>query len=254
MWSSTRNSLAYPRNLESTFTRQFMTQLDTIKTIETPEGVEFDVYLAGPLPRILAAALDIFIRGCIYTILAIPAALLGNMGMGLLMVAVFALEWGYPIYFEIYKDGATPGKKSLGLYAINADGTPIGWKGSVLRNLLRTADFLPVGYALGIVTMACTRRFQRLGDLAGDTVVCYRRDEMDYSAHKLPDATPVSTGISLQLDEQRAIVRYAERSKATGYSRNAELARLLDALTGTRSATVAIEHLKGLAHWITRGR
>lgn len=230
-----------------------MTQLDTIETIETPEGVEFDVYLAGPLPRILAAALDLMFRFFIYAVLAIPAGIFGNLGMGFLFVAIFAVEWGYPIFFEIYKDGSTPGKKMFGLRAINADGTPIGWKGSILRNLLRTADFMPFGYALGIITMACTSRFQRLGDLAGDTVVCYRRTQ-HASRQKLPDATPVTTGIHLQLEEQRAIVRFAERSETSGYPRNAELAGLLDDLTGTRSATVAIAHLQGLAHWITKGR
>jgi len=230
-----------------------MSQLDTIETIETPEGVEFDVYLAGPLARILAAALDLIIRGLVYAVLAVPAGILGDFGLGLMLVAIFVIEWGYPIFFELYKDGSILRKKVLGLRALNADGTPIGWKGSILRNLLRSADFLPFGYALGIITMACTGRFQRLGDLAGGTVVCYRRAHHPVG-QRLPDAIPVSTGIRLQWEEQRAIVRFAERSRATGFSRNAELARLLDDLTGTQSATVAIAHLQGLAQWITKGR
>jgi uncharacterized RDD family membrane protein YckC len=231
-----------------------MTQLDTIQTIETPEGVEFDVYLAGPLPRILAAIVDLGIRIAIYSVVAVPAGLLGDFGTGLILLTMFVVEWGYPIFFEMFKAGATPGKKIFDLHVMNADGTPISWKGSILRNLLRAADFLPMGYALGIVTMACTRRFQRLGDLAGDTVVCYRRPDDLHLGVRLPEAQPVATTIPLQLEEQRAIVRYAERSERTGFSRNAELARLLDDLTGTRSATVAVAYLQGLANWIIKGR
>src|SRR5690606_20978218 len=112
-----------------------MTQLDTIETIETPEGVEFDIYLAGPLARILAATIDLVIRGLVYGVLAVPAGRMGDFGTVLLLVAIFLSGWGYPIFFELYKDGSTPGKKTLGLRVLNADGTPIGWKGSILRNL-----------------------------------------------------------------------------------------------------------------------
>ncbi len=231
-----------------------MTRLDTIHTIETPEGVEFEVHLAGPLPRILAAGVDLCIRVVVYAIMAIPLAILGKIGMGLLFLAMFVVEWGYPIYFEMYKNGTTPGKKMFGLQALNADGTPISWKGSILRNLLRTADFLPVGYTLGIVAMAVTGRFQRLGDLAGGTVVCYRRTDDARLGGDLPDVQPVATSEPLSIEEQRAIVQYAERSAQWNYTRKAELARLLDDLTHTQSGTAAISFLQGLANWIMRGR
>ena len=231
-----------------------MTQLDTTQTIETPEGVEFEIHLAGPLPRMLAATADLCIRGVVYIILSIPLAFLGNVGMGLILLAMFTIEWGYPIFFEMYRDGATPGKEFFGLQVLNANGTPIDWKGSILRNLLRTADFLPVGYVLGIVAMATTGRFQRLGDLAGDTVVCFRRPDDLTSSGELPNVDPVATSEQLTVEEQRAIVQYAERSKNWNYTRNAELARHLQQLTGTKDGQKGIEHLQGLANWITRGR
>lgn len=231
-----------------------MAQLDTIQTIETPEGVEFDLYLAGPLARIWAALVDLGVRTCIYVLVSIPLTLLGNFGQGLMLLTMFAIEWGYPIYFEMYRDGSTPGKKMMGLRVVNADGTPVSWKGSVLRNLLRAADFLPLGYALGIVTMASSRRFQRLGDLAGDTLVCYRQGNALSAPRSLPDAQPVVTGLVLEVEEQRAIVRYAERSQHTGFARNAELARLVEPLTGAPTPTEGVVWLQGLAQWITRGR
>jgi hypothetical protein len=154
----------------------------------------------------------------------------------------------------MYRDGATPGKKVFDLQVVGADGTPINWHGSILRNLLRTADFLPAGYALGIIMMASTGRFQRLGDLAGDTVVCYRMGDENISAGGLPDVDPVTTTEQLTIEEQRAIVQFAERSKRWNYTRNAELARILKPLTGTKNGPKGISFLQGLANWITRGR
>jgi uncharacterized RDD family membrane protein YckC len=231
-----------------------MQQLDTIQTIETPEGVEFEVHLAGPIPRIMAFGVDVGIRLVVYTIVFIPLAFLDELGMGLFLLLMFVMEWGYPIYFEMYRDGATPGKKMFGLQVANADGTPINWKGSVLRNLLRAADFLPVGYALGIVMMTASGRFQRLGDLAGDTVVCFRQPDDLTGAGELPDVDPVTSGEQLTIEEQKAIVQFAERSKRWNYTRNAELARLLEDLTGTKDGQGAVRHLQGLANWITKGR
>jgi uncharacterized RDD family membrane protein YckC len=231
-----------------------MSQLDTIQTIETPEGVEFEVHLAGPLPRMLAATLDLCIRGLIYMLIAVPLAFLGEVGSGLFLLAMFVLEWGYPIYFEMYRDGATPGKKVFDLQVLAADGTPINWHGSILRNLLRTADFLPVGYALGIIVMATTGRFQRIGDLAGDTVVCYRMPDEITRAGELPNVDPVTTAEQLTIEEQKSIVQFAERSKHWNYTRNAELARIVKPLTGTKDGQGGIRYLQGLANWITRGR
>jgi uncharacterized RDD family membrane protein YckC len=229
-----------------------MAHLDTLQTIETPEGVEFEIPLAGPVPRILAALLDMIIRVGIYTIMAIPLAFLGEFGMGVLFLGIFALEWGYPIYFEMYRDGATPGKKALNLQVLDADGTPISWKGSILRNLLRTADFMPFGYAFGIIAMTVTGRFQRLGDLAGDTVVCYRRDRYLSSAAKLPDVPAQPTAHQLTIEEQRAVVQFAQRSVRWNHTRNAELARILEPLTGTSESHAGVRFLQGLANWITR--
>lgn len=229
-----------------------MQPLDTTQIIETPEGVQFEVHPAGPVVRILAAGIDLLIRGGVYMMLGIPLAFLGEFGMGLMMLAIFVLEWGYPIYFEMYKDGATPGKHVLDLHALDADGTPMSWKGSILRNLLRTADFMPFGYAAGLLTMALTGRFQRLGDLAGDTIVCYRHARRPTGAEKLPEARPRPTAEQLDIEEQRAIVQFAYRSTRFDPSRSAELARILEPLTGTDEERESVRSLRGLAQWITR--
>ena len=67
--------------------------------------------------------------------------------------------------------GQTPGKKVLGISVINDDLSPVTLGTSMVRNLLRTVDFLPLFYLAGLVCMLSNQRFQRLGDLAAGTLV-----------------------------------------------------------------------------------
>ena len=146
-------------------------QLDTTCLIETPEGVDLEVVPAGPVVRMAAYLADLGIRLLVLVFVGAIAAVAGAFGQGLTLLVYFALEWLYPVLFETLRNGQTPGKKLMGLRVIRDDGTPVGWGDSALRNLLRTADFLPVGYALGLCTMLVSGRFQRLGDLAAGTLV-----------------------------------------------------------------------------------
>src|ERR1700760_1369989 len=45
------------------------------------------------------------------------------------------------------------------------------------RNLLRIIDYLPALYLVGVITMLCTKRTQRLGDLAAGTIVVHERSD-----------------------------------------------------------------------------
>lgn len=228
-------------------------RIDTRDTVETPEGVSFHIHPAGPVPRIQAAVVDLVIRLVIFLVTALIFGQLGAFGQGLMLIAFFLVNWGYPIYFEMYHRGMTPGKKIYDLQVRSADGTPVSWRGSVLRNLLRVADFLPFGYVGGICVMAGAKRFQRLGDLAADTVVCYRRDERMPDAEALPDAPAVRARERLTLEEQRAIVQFAYRSQQWNRDRNRELASVVEPLTDTEDADESIEYLQGLANGIVHG-
>ncbi|MDB5888289.1 MAG: hypothetical protein JWM03_1161, partial [Rhodocyclales bacterium] len=148
--------------------------IDTLRPVTTPELIELRLHPAGLLPRSLACLIDTAVRMAIMMALGVPLSALGRFGGGLLLLVYFLLEWFYPVLFEVLGDGATPGKRSLGLKVLNDDGTPVGWGPSLTRNLLRAADFLPAGYGLGIVSMLLHREFRRLGDIVAGTVVVYR--------------------------------------------------------------------------------
>src|SRR6478736_8877006 len=152
--------------------------LDTTVEIETPEHVVFSCSLAGPARRAIAYLIDLLVRfailfviGVVLSLASIGAAEISGWKLGALLLLMFALEWGYFVACESFMSGRSVGKRALGLRVVTRDGLPVSFGGSVLRNLLRAADFLPTGYAIGLLTMTLDPRFRRLGDWAADTMV-----------------------------------------------------------------------------------
>ena len=86
-------------------------RLDTMRTVETPEGCRIDLRVAGLVARSRAWLVDLAIRGFVYLVALQVLFFLGNIGAGVLLLLVFALEWLYPVYFETAWHGATPGKR-----------------------------------------------------------------------------------------------------------------------------------------------
>ncbi len=222
-------------------------QLDTVYLVETPEGIDLQAELAGPVPRILAYAIDISIRMVIVSILSIVLLAAGKAGGGILMLVTFLLEWFYPVFFEVYRKGQTIGKSSMGLVVVNDDLTPIRWGNSLVRNLLRAADFLPFAYLGGLLCMVMNPRFQRLGDIAAGTLVIYKHKQKDRAG--LPECQPYPPPLPLELEDQIAIIGFAERSRELSEDRQQELANILDSVT-RRTQKDSIEYLRGIGNWL----
>ncbi|MFO7642629.1 MAG: RDD family protein [Candidatus Competibacteraceae bacterium] len=223
------------------------TLLDTLRPIETPEGVTLNLRVAGPLARALAWGADSLIKyGALWGLL-LALAFLGQGGFGLWLIALFLTEWFYPVLFEVYADGATPGKKALGLKVVHTNGTPVDWPAALIRNLLRAVDFLPAFYGFGVVAMACNHHFQRLGDLAAGTVVIYR--EPSSTTPALPPGPAFPPNAPLSPVEQRLLLDFAERGAALNPERQVELAELLANFTGFKGSD-GVERLRAHARWL----
>ncbi len=231
------------------------TIIDTHRAVETPEGVELNLRLAGPVVRFYAWGIDLLIRLAVYIVLGIVLGILsiglGNVSAGLFLVAVFLLEWFYPVYFELKSAGATPGKRRLGIRVLRDDGTEVDAGASVIRNLLRAADFLPLFYGFGLAAMLADRDFRRLGDLAAGTVVVYR--EQTPLPDTVPEAPPLAPPAVLTTAEQHALLQYAERAGELSPERAVELADLLQPLTGERGET-GRHRLLQYANWLVGRR
>jgi len=218
--------------------------LDTTYNIATPEGVELRLPLAGLAPRSLAWLIDALIKTVALTIAAIALGFLGKLGTGITLVAAFLLLWFYNVLFEVFNHGATPGKNALGIRVTNINGTPVGWSGALLRNLIRVVDTLPGCYAFGCISVLVNDKFQRLGDLAAGTIVVYQPQES--SASGIDEIRTVPVRVPLTLDEQQAIVGFGERAAGISSERSEELAALLTPLFADTDAT----RLRGHANWL----
>ncbi|MFC5696562.1 RDD family protein [Pseudomonas sp. GCM10022186] len=199
--------------------------LDTRYQVETPEGIDLVLRPAGLLPRALAYAIDLGIRGAVMLLLFIALALLGQFGFGLGLILMFLLNWWYMVLFEVLNQGRSPGKQVMGLRVIHDDGTPIGWSASLVRNLLRFVDLLPFAYTLGVLSCLMHPTFKRLGDIAAGSLVVYRDEKPQRP--ELPEAEPERAPFPLDLADQRALLGFAERQASLSVARRAELAGIL---------------------------
>jgi uncharacterized RDD family membrane protein YckC len=222
-------------------------QLDNTVEVETPEHVRFRFRAAGPTRRAWAYLLDLLVRAGILLVVELVLVLgTGHhlrsgkavMGAGTLLV-LFLLEWVYYVAFEAGWNGTTPGKRALRLRVVKAGGYPLSFMDAVLRNLLRTADFLPVGYLLGLVAMNWDGRFARLGDRAAGTMVV-----IEDPVRVLPPITldpPPSPAeieafphhVVLPLPEREAIELLLRRRDLSS-ARRLELAEMVGPVLGAR--------------------
>ena len=220
--------------------------LDTVREVNTPEGVALRLPAAGPVPRALAWGIDAGIR---LVLLSIAAALLqrGRTGQGVYLLLVFVLFWGYPILFEGLHEGQTPGKRVMELRVIADDGAPVGWLASCVRNLMRTVDMLPLGYACGLLASGSDPWGRRLGDRVAGTMVVHAPRERTRAA--VAAAQAWVPAVRLRPAEQAAIIAFSERHALLTAERQAELAEIAQPLT--RAADGAgVARLDGVANWL----
>ncbi|PBP80316.1 hypothetical protein CCL20_22665 [Pseudomonas syringae] len=220
------------------------TPLDTRIEIETPEGIDMLLRPAGLVSRALAFGIDFAIRAALIGVFFVLLQLFDKLGMGLATLVFFLLNWWYMVLFEVLNQGRTPGKRLLGLRVVHDDGTPIDWSSSLIRNLLRFVDMLPLGYGLGAITCLNHPLFKRLGDLAAGTLVIY--SDRPVARPTLPQAEPVMVPFALHLDEQRAVLGLAERQSELSSARTQELAAIL-AEPLRIPADTAVAHVNGIA-------
>jgi uncharacterized RDD family membrane protein YckC len=212
--------------------------LDTSFELETPEHISFRYSLAGPARRGAAYLVDLLIRGLVLAVAAVVIQLTSSgagddfygFETGALLLMFFGLEWGYFVVFDILGNGASPGKKAFRLRVIHQDGRPISLSDSVLRNLLRAADLLPLFYAVGVVSMMLDSKFRRLGDFVAKTVVVHepvgRLDDVDNN--KLNgDVEGLVARPRLTSTERDALLLFSRRFQSLSRARAEELAELV---------------------------
>jgi uncharacterized RDD family membrane protein YckC len=207
-------------------------------TIPTPEGVELELTLAGLGSRAVAGAVDLLLKGLfVGFLLAFLLAALGDAGAIVVLPAIGLALLAYDVGFEVLADGRTPGKRSSGLRVVRSSGRRVDFTASVIRNLVRIVDGLAFGFLPTMISILVTRRNQRPGDLAADTVVIRDRraidDQLPGTVRPEPVGDPFGIGprwdvSAVGADDVATIRAFLERRSQLGLEARTRLARQLD--------------------------
>jgi uncharacterized RDD family membrane protein YckC len=146
-------------------------------TIRTAEGISFTQRLAGPVTRFLALSID-------FAAISVTSQLLGQFVMVTSIInpdialavrtgLYFVFSIGYSIFFEWIWRGQTLGKRVLKIRVIDAEGYRLRPAQIAIRNLLRIIDALPALYAVAGISCLVSKKCQRIGDIAANTIVVY---------------------------------------------------------------------------------
>jgi uncharacterized membrane protein SpoIIM required for sporulation/uncharacterized RDD family membrane protein YckC len=210
--------------------------------VETPELVVLTYSVAGIGSRALAAITDLAIGVAAFLVIAVSFFAVqaargfagmdasGTWGIAILVLAQFALIWGYYVLFEGLMDGQTPGKRLHHIRVVREGGYSVTFGVSAVRNLIRILDMQPgIFYLVGMISVLATKRGRRLGDLVAGTIVV--REEIRPAAVAPAAAPSAGAAHALQTtlseDEYLVLNRFIERWATLEPLRRAALAEQL---------------------------
>ena len=228
--------------------------LDPAFRVETPEGIELELQPAGLHARACAWLLDLLIRCMVIYIIALVTPMLAGLGVSFFLILLFLVEWLYPVAFELMPPAATPGKRLVGLRVVMTNGLPVTVGASLARNLLRAADFLPVLYATGAISVLLRHDFRRLGDLVADTLVVHAPRPASVALQQ--DIEPLPPLRPLGREAQSALVRLATRAGRINSERLDEGAAVAAPACGPelRAGPELTRRVLGVGFWLLGGR
>lgn len=224
--------------------------LDSVVAAETPEGILLELRPAGMSARFCAYLIDELIRLAILYAAAFVLMFVGGVGVAFWFILYFLLEWFYPVVFELGRNGATPGKRAMGLKVVMDNGLPITPAASITRNLLRFADVLPAFYGAAIICVLSRADGKRLGDMAAATLVVHLPRPAPKAT--LDMVVPVAPARTLSPRDQSALIALAARAPTLTVERLDELAGMAASVQGeSRSSDAEVtRRVLGVAQWL----
>lgn len=241
--------------------------------VVTPESVEFVYELAGLGSRMMAAIFDhLIVLGLLLSVWAgvvvfslfgcfltggVLLLLTGGPLVAFALLSSFLVYFGYFVFHEVRSNGQTPGKRVLEIRVIDDRGTNLDVFQSLLRNLFRLVDMMPilgvvpgfdfmsVGlYAVGGIAAFIHPSHKRLGDWAGGTLVVRTRKRIVPEAivapndryNSLLENATIGARIRSQLDleERETLLQLCLRRNELDYETRSRLFKEAADLLATR--------------------
>lgn len=226
-------------------------RLDNRHEIELAEGISVQLRPASMVPRVMARLIDVTLQSIVISLFSVALTFAGifiggEASSGVIMLVSFIGYWFYDVIFELTKKAASPGKRFMKLKVVKLSGAPTDFGSSFLRALLLPIDYLPLGLA-GMISSIASKHSQRLGDLAAGTIVVYKSEELHGEMETLPVKT-VRPTIPLKREEQLAFLEFGRRYEKLSVARQNEIGEVLDEFKG--SAPSGMNYALGVANWL----
>ena len=241
--------------------------------INTTQNVNISFALANEIQRVGAFLLDNAVKiGYIWLIyLLIPGSAMDLPEEdGWSQRAVHVMIWlpvtFYSLYMEILMNGQTLGKMILKIRVVNIDGFKPSIPDYIIRWFLRIVDFnmffilaiyayalgwdkyvsfvmllFFIGKCVGIVSIAISKKNQRVGDMAANTVVINLKDHAEFSQTILENIAdnyqPKYPNVIKLSDNDARIIKDTFRiaSNAKDYKTLIKLRKKIEEVTGINS-------------------
>ncbi|MBR9920115.1 MAG: RDD family protein [Bacteroidetes bacterium] len=156
--------------------------------IRTSQNVTIEYELAPLRDRVLAFTMDFVLFLVAYMLIrTIAIALVGDLIYssyfssyfinGLLPIGLLVL---YHLLWEVFGNGQSLGKRTLGIRVVRLDGKEPGLSDYLLRAILLLVDFVFSVGMIGLLLIGSSDKRQRLGDLASNTTVVRLRSGLQF--------------------------------------------------------------------------
>ena len=197
--------------------------------IETPERIIFSYRIANLGTRFFAWIFDVLVMAVVLLLLALLLSSLEfsffgkndsfYAGYAFWLLVIFFFQWGYFIFWETLFSGRSLGKMIAKIRVVRDNGEPLDFQTIVLRNFLRSVDFLPgmlAPYLVGGIFSLRDKKARRLGDIVSGTLVVFVNKNatppplfgfpMKFSAQELAEY-PVTPLVTRLPEESLLVIR-----------------------------------------------
>jgi uncharacterized RDD family membrane protein YckC len=140
-------------------------------SVRTTQNVAIQYPIGSVGDRILAFLIDRIIL-IAYAIVVIAAFINLDVEIVWLWIVLLVIPFFcFNLFFEIFMNGQSPGKRVMNIQVVRLDGTQPTFGDYLLRFLFGLIDFYVLSGALAVVIIAINGRGQRLGDIVAGTCV-----------------------------------------------------------------------------------
>jgi uncharacterized RDD family membrane protein YckC len=154
-------------------------------SVRTTQNVAIQYPVASVGDRILAYILDMIIM--IAYVVAVVALFI-NIELEIVWVWVMMIVipmFFYPLAFEIFMNGQSPGKRAMNIQVVRLDGTQPAIGNYVLRWLMGLVDFYVLSGAIAVIVIAANGKGQRIGDIVAGTCVVKLIHQREITANEV---------------------------------------------------------------------